>query len=198
MVHDRDPLAELVGLLHVVRGEQDRLAVPVQLAEHVPQREPALRVEAGGRLVEEQHGRAVEDRPCHHQPLRHPAGQGVDRGLGPFGQLELLEQVVSDLPGLLRTHAEQPTVEVQVLPDRQLAVEGVLLRHDAAQLLGQRRMGGDVDPAEEAVPDVGTTRVVSIPAVVVFPAPLGPSSPKISPACTSRSSRSTAAKSVPG
>ncbi len=47
-------------------------------------------------------------------------------------------------------------------------------------------------------PEVGTTRVVSIPAVVVFPAPLGPSRPKISPAWMSRLSRSTAAKSVPG
>ena len=48
------------------------------------------------------------------------------------------------------------------------------------------------DPAE------GMTRVVSMPAVVVFPAPLGPSSPKISPEYTSRSRPSTALKSVPG
>src|SRR5712692_1415247 len=53
-------------------------------------------------------------------------------------------------------------------------------------------------PPRNARPDVGTTRVVSIPAVVVLPAPLGPSRPKISPAFTSRLSRSTAAKSVPG
>src|SRR5271165_2598269 len=48
-----------------------------------------------------------------------------------------------------------------------------------------------------AEPELGTTRVVSMPAVVVLPAPLGPSSPKISPACTLRLSLSTAAKSVP-
>ena len=36
-------------------------------------------------------------------------------------------------------------------------------------------------PARNARPEVGTTRVVSIPAVVVFPAPFGPSKPKISP-----------------
>ena len=53
-------------------------------------------------------------------------------------------------------------------------------------------------PASRARPDVGTTRVVSMPAVVVLPAPFGPSRPKISPACTSRLSLSTAAKSVPG
>src|SRR5271166_3928571 len=46
-----------------------------------------------------------------------------------------------------------------------------------------------------AEPELGTTRVVSMPAVVVLPAPLGPSSPKISPACTLRLSLSTAAKS---
>src|SRR3984885_1192093 len=49
-----------------------------------------------------------------------------------------------------------------------------------------------------APPAVGTTRVVSIPAVVVLPAPFGPSSPKISPASTLRSRPSTALKSVPG
>src|SRR3954453_22948799 len=47
-------------------------------------------------------------------------------------------------------------------------------------------------PAPSARPEVGTTRVVSIPAVVVFPAPLGPSRPKISPSWTSRSRWSTA------
>src|SRR2546423_1755862 len=47
-------------------------------------------------------------------------------------------------------------------------------------------------PPTNARPLVGITRVVSIPAVVVFPAPFGPSSPKISPWCTSRSSSSTA------
>src|SRR5580704_16146700 len=42
------------------------------------------------------------------------------------------------------------------------------------------------------------TRVVSMPAVVVLPAPLGPSRPKISPGWTLRLRASTALKSVPG
>ena len=88
-------------------------------------------------------------------------------------------------------------MEVEVLPHGQLAVERVLLGDDADQLLGQRRMGDDVDGANIAEPELGTTLVVSIPAVVVLPAPFGPSSPKISPAWTRRLSVSTAAKSVP-
>ena len=47
-------------------------------------------------------------------------------------------------------------------------------------------------PPTNASPDVGITRVVSMLAVVVLPAPLGPSRPKISPSQTVRLSPSTA------
>ena len=49
-------------------------------------------------------------------------------------------------------------------------------------------------PATHAEPAVGMTRVVSMPMVVVLPAPFGPSRPKISPRPTSRSSDSTAGR----
>src|SRR3954447_23831308 len=48
-------------------------------------------------------------------------------------------------------------------------------------------------PPTLADPLVGTTRVVSIPTVVVLPAPLGPRRPKISPRPTERSRPFTAA-----
>ena len=121
----------------------------VELPQDVPQREPALGVEAGGRLVEEEHGGPVEDRPGDHQPLGHPAREGVDRCLRPLGQLELLEQLVGRPPRLPGADAEEPAVEVEVLPDVQLAVERVLLGDDADELLGQRRVGDDVDAADE-------------------------------------------------
>src|SRR3954469_13671226 len=47
-------------------------------------------------------------------------------------------------------------------------------------------------PPTLADPLVGTTRVVSMPTVVVLPAPLGPRRPKISPRPTDRSSPFTA------
>ena len=148
VVHDRHPIAELVGLLHVVGRQQDRLPLAVQLAEDLPQRQAALRVQARGRLVEEQHRRAVEDRARHHQPLGHPARERVDRRLGPFRELELLEQLIGDAPRLRRADAEQAAVEVQVLPHGQLPVERVLLGDDPDQLLGERGMGDDVDRAD--------------------------------------------------
>ena len=179
MVHDRHAIAELVGLLHVVRGQQDRLAVAVQFAHQVPERKTALGVKAGGGLVQEQHGGPVEDRAGDHQSLGHASRKRVNRCVGPVGQLEALEKFVRAPVGFTGREAEQPAVEVEVLDDRQLAVEGVGLRDRADQLLGPRGFATTSTPPTCACPDVGTTRVVSIPAVVVLPAPLGPSRPKI-------------------
>src|ERR1039457_6298515 len=50
-------------------------------------------------------------------------------------------------------------------------------------------------PATLAVPEVGSSNVVSILIVVLLPAPLGPSRPKISPEGTSKLIASTATKS---
>ena len=69
----------------------------------------------------------MEDRPCDHEPLSHPAGQGVDARLGPLGQHELLEQLVGDVAGLTLGDAEQKAMEIEVLPDRERSVQGVLL-----------------------------------------------------------------------
>ena len=119
MVHDRDAVTELVRLFHVVGCQHDRLALLVELSEDLPQREATLRVEPGRRLVHEKHGRAMEDRPCDHEPLCHPAGQRVNARLGPLGQHELVEEVVGDTACLPLGDSEQQAVEVEVLPDRE-------------------------------------------------------------------------------
>ena len=117
LVDDRDPVAELVGLLHVVRREQDRLAVDVELAEDLPQRDAALRVEPGGRLVEEEDRRPVHHRPGDHQPLRHAARQ---RHAPAPSARSARRNCSSSRVGLglrrLGVHAEEPAVEVEVLP----------------------------------------------------------------------------------
>ena len=59
------------------------------------------------------------------------------------------EQLVGGLPRCLRSHAEQPTVEVEVLPDGELPVERVLLRDHPAQLLRQGRVRGDIYAGEK-------------------------------------------------
>ena len=94
VVHDRHPVAELVGLLHVVRGQQDRLALVVQLAEDLPQARrlcgsrPAVgssrnRIAGRCRIARATISRwAMPPESAHH------------RRLGPVGQAEPLEQLV--------------------------------------------------------------------------------------------------------
>ena len=141
VIHDRHPVAELVGFFHVVRRQQDGLAVVVEIAEDLPQRDAALRIEARGRLVEEQHLRPMHDRPCHHQPLRHAARQRHHRRLRSLDEPHPLQQLGRQCLGLLGAHAEVAAVELEVLEHRHRPVERVGLRDDADQLLGERRAG---------------------------------------------------------
>ncbi len=54
VVDDHDPLGHRVGLVQIVGGEHDGHAVlPPEAEDVVPQVGPALRVEAGGGLIEE-------------------------------------------------------------------------------------------------------------------------------------------------
>ena len=69
----------------------------------------------------------------------------------------------------------------------------LLLRHDGELRARPHRVAHDVDAAEAGRSRAsGRTRVVSIPMVVVFPAPLGPSSPNTSPEDAAKDTPSTA------
>src|SRR5438876_7146325 len=60
VVHDDGAVAELRGLLHVVRGEEDGRALALERADALPDQPPRLRIEAGGRLAEDEEARLVE------------------------------------------------------------------------------------------------------------------------------------------
>src|SRR5947207_12967613 len=60
VVHDREPVADPLGLLHVVRGEEQRYAAAFEPVEQVPDCQPRLRIEPGGWLVEHDQLRLVD------------------------------------------------------------------------------------------------------------------------------------------
>src|SRR5271166_6048795 len=60
-VDDGEPVAQLVGLVQVMSGEEHCGAAVPQLPDLVPQVGPVLRVKTGGRLVEEEHLRVMQD-----------------------------------------------------------------------------------------------------------------------------------------
>ena len=74
LVQDRDPVGELFGLVQVLRGEQHRRALPGELLDAVPHLDASLRVEPGGRLVQEDHRRVPDQAHRDVQAAAHPSG----------------------------------------------------------------------------------------------------------------------------
>ena len=71
--HDRDGVAEALGLLDVVGRHEDRDALGAQPVDQRPQLLAHLRVEADGRLVEQQEPRLVDERARDQQSAAHAA-----------------------------------------------------------------------------------------------------------------------------
>jgi tetracycline repressor-like protein len=89
-VDHRDAVGEPVGLLQVLRGEQERGAAVHEAAQHVPQLVARARIQAGGRLVEEQHRRCGDQARRQIQPPAHAAGVGARQPAAGAAQAEPL------------------------------------------------------------------------------------------------------------
>ncbi len=177
VVDDGDAVAELVGLFHVVGGEDDGDALLAEAADGVPHGDAGLGIEAGGGLVEEEDLGAVGDGAGDLDALGEAAGELGGVGVGALGEQELREELVGAVGGLGAGEAEVEAVEVDVLEDGAGAVEGVVLGDDADGAAGDGGRGDDVDAVDADRPAVGRARVVQMLMVVVLPAPLGPSRP---------------------
>ena len=70
LVQDRDPVGELLSLVQILRGEQHRGAVLGEFLDGLPHLDARLRVEAGGRFVEEDDRRMTDQA---HRYVQAPA-----------------------------------------------------------------------------------------------------------------------------
>ena len=94
VVDDADPVGELVGLLEVLRGEEDRHAeLLVEPAHLVPHARPAHRVEPGGRLVEEQDVGVVHERGGEVEASLHAARVRADAPIEGVGEVDQLAEL---------------------------------------------------------------------------------------------------------
>ena len=96
VVDDPDAVGEHVGLLEVLRREEDGDALlarePLDLG---PERAAALRVEARRRLVEEQHARLVHEREREVEAALHAARVAADLAVRGVGEADAREQLVA-------------------------------------------------------------------------------------------------------
>ena len=71
---ERQPIAVL-GLFHVVRGDEDGDALGGHLVNQVPELAARDGIDAGGGLVEKQDGRLVQHRAAEREALLPAAGE---------------------------------------------------------------------------------------------------------------------------
>src|SRR5512133_2990349 len=64
-----------LGFIHVVSRHEQRHAFAGELEKQIPQLTPGDWIDAGGRLIEEEHARPVHERTSHGQTLTPATGE---------------------------------------------------------------------------------------------------------------------------
>ena len=195
LVDDGDLVGQAVGLLEVLRGEEDRHAeLVVEAAHFFPDRRPAGRVEARGGLVQEQDTGVVDEGEGQVEAALHASGVRARRASWgpPRPGRPCSSSRSAGLPRLVARGPEQLRLQDEQLARRHQRVEPDVLQRDADRLAHLAALALDVVAGDRRVRRSGSGCVVRIFTSVDLPAPLGPRKPKICPPGTSRSTPSTA------
>jgi len=144
-VDDPHAVGEDVGLLEVLRGQEDGHAVVAgQARDLVPQVRAARRVEARGRLVEEQQPRRVHEGKREVEPALHAAGVAAHLAVGGVGETDAGDEVVAARLALALGHALQGGLQPHVLAGREQGVQRGVLEGDADRGADRRGARDDV------------------------------------------------------
>ena len=183
LAQDHHPVGEVLGLVHVVGGEDDRRAELLQALDHVPGVAPGRRIEAGGRLVEEEQ-LGVADDPDAHVDRRCCPPDSARRARPRLSARPTSSSVSSTGRGVRKKLG----VQCIVSRDREQRVELAFLQDQAdprPPLPGRR--GPDRCRARRPPRPCARGSPRGSRSVVVLPAPLGPRKPNTSPLPTSKS-----------
>ena len=142
--HDQG-VGQAVGLLEVLGGEQHGGPAADQLLDDLPQVVAALRVETGGRLVEEEDGRPGHQGGGQVEAPPHAARVGLERPVAGVGQVELGRAAPRPAPP---TRGSAQVVEVphhlEVLPAGQVLVDRGVLAGQSDEAPDQAGLFGHV------------------------------------------------------
>ena len=149
---EREAMAAF-GLVHVVRGDQERQSLPGELMNLLPEFAAGLGVHAGGGLVEQQQSRLVDHARRQGQPLLPAAGEMAGELVAPVRQAEPFEALAHGPSAVL--HGVHPRDEVEVLRDAQVLPEAEPLRHVADVAFDRLALADDVVAQARAAAVVG-------------------------------------------
>ena len=150
VVHDGYAVAELFRLVHVVRREHDRPALALEDRDQVPELPARLRIETGGRLVEEEQLGPADERAGEGEPLFLAAGEIRNTGAPFFLQLDEANHVAHGRALRVETPKEH-----QGLVHRELVGELRVLQLDAEALPKRGLIGRPAAAQKDDVPRIG-------------------------------------------
>ena len=131
VVDDRDAVAVL-GLVHVMRGEEDRdVLTGLELVDVLPDGGARLRVQPHRGLVKEQHPGRVQQAARDLQAALHATGVRHHQAVSPVPQADHLHDLPHPWRHRRRGHSVQVGVETQVLRAGEVVVERRVLEHQA-------------------------------------------------------------------
>ena len=189
VVDDDDAVAQALGLFHVVRGVEQRLAATAQRLEVVEDGVAALRIDADGRLVEDQDVGIVDQRGGDVEAPLHAAAEGLRLVAGAVGQADQLRAPRRRARAAARRRGRRAR---RTAPgwrrrrgSRRSRAPAARRRCGAWRRARSRSAPSAIAPLPtKTSPRSAPTRPQSIATVVDLPAPFGPSRPTISPAPT--------------
>ena len=171
VVDDRHAVAEPLGLVHVVGRQQDGPAAVAQITDHVPELAPRLRVQASGRLVEEEQLGVADQGDGDGQPLLLAAGKLLDQSIGLGLQRNPRDGLVGRQAAAGRSCGRRSAARARS-PCRETGSPGGSRRSAPGWRPGRR--SPSCAPAPRPRRRSAGSSPSRISTVVVLPAPLGP------------------------
>ena len=153
MAEERDAIAQAIGLVEVVRAEEDGASLAAKRDDELAHRLRGVGIEAGRRLVEEQDARLVQRRPRNGHLLLHAARERRHRLEAALPQSHHAQETLRLRTRGRAAQAVERRVEDEVLPCRLALVEAGLLGEDADLRADLRVLAAEAEPR-----DLGATR----------------------------------------
>ena len=146
VLDDCGAVADFGQLGKDVRADEDGLSAVGQHAEQLAELDPGPRIQAGGRLVEDQHRRIVDDGPGQAHPLFHALGERSQEPIANAGEIGELLDGIDDRPPLGAPHIVGPGKKVEVFVHGHVAIGGQRIGHEAHKAAGLLRIVDQRDP----------------------------------------------------
>lgn len=153
VVHDGDSVAEIIGLFHVMRRQDDRDPIFfVQLFNIIPDVPARLGVQAEGRLVEKKDFRVLDQPARDLEAALHAARIFLNQDRSLIGQIDEVEDGLDPPLPFVFFYTIHHGVELEVFATRQFAVQGLFLEDHADAFADVVAAFGHIVPGDFSTP----------------------------------------------